>query len=363
MLTRKPNAMLRLSIASALGIVVASCGGGRADTAESDEPAQNRPPVSVSVVVIAATNMTERLELSAVLQPWLEIDVASELGGRVEKVAFEEGQRIQEGAVLAHVGTRLLTAALEEAQAGLLGAQADYERTQKLFDRQAVPRQQLLSATARYETAKAQVAQAELRVEGSVVRAPISGVALNRELELGEVLSPGATVTTLNQVTRLKAEAGIAESDVVSFSVGGDAQLSLDAYPGEAFSGSIYFVGPAAVGPSRTFPVKVAMDNHAGRLRPGMLARLSLTKRHLVDVVVVDRDTLQERDSGSVAIVVENGVASVRPVLLGPAEGNHIVVEKGLEVGDLLIVSGQRGLIDGQEVAIVKRREAAGAAR
>jgi membrane fusion protein (multidrug efflux system) len=347
---------IRTLLLIAAGLGAAACAGGRADEIPMDQ--RSETPTPVSVLQLEPTGFTERLELSGTLEPWLEVEVTSELGGRVESVGFEDGQHVAAGRVLARVGTDLLEAARAEAEAVLLGAEADYERAQKLFDREAIPRQQLLTATSRYEAARAQVEQARIRVGRSIVQAPVAGVALRREVETGEVLAPGARITTLHQVGRLKAAGGIPESDVAAFETGDEAEVEVDAYPGEIFAGRIHFIGAAAVGPSRTFPVEVAVDNADRRLRPGMIARLSLVKAQLEGVVVVDQDVLQERDEGRAAVVVEGESARIRPVTLGATEGNRVVILSGLSPGDTLVVSGQRGLTDGQRVEIVERAQA-----
>ena len=87
-----------------------------------------------------------------------------------------------------------------------------------------------------------------------------------------------------------------------------------------------------------------------------MIARVALVKRQLEGVIVLERDVLQDRDAGPVAVVVADGVAHVRELTLGASEGNRVVIEKGLEPGEMLIVTGQRGLIDGQAVEVVEGR-------
>ena len=150
--------------------------------------------------------------------------------------------------------------------------------------------------------------------------------------------------------------AGIPENDIAAFELGGAASVEVDAFPGRTFEGRIHLIGPAAEGPSRTFPAEIAIENAEGDLRPGMIARVSLVKRELEDVVVVERDVLQDRDSGPVAVVADGDVARVRELTLGATEDNRVVVEKGLEPGELLIVTGQRGLIDGQAIDVKERR-------
>jgi membrane fusion protein (multidrug efflux system) len=312
--------------------------------------------VSVEVSELVPQRLVERVELSGELEPWVHVSVSAELGGTVQTVGFREGQHVRKGQVLARVGTDLFEAALAEARARLEGAQAVYEKTDELFKREHVPRQELIAATSALHAAEAQEKQAELRLERSIIEAPISGVALRRDVEPGEVVAPGAPITEIYRTDRLKAVAGIPENDITAFRVGGEATIEVDAFPGRTFEGRIHLIGPAAVGPSRTFPTEIAIENADGELRPGMIARVSLVKRELEDVVVVERDVLQDRDSGPVAVVAEGDVARVRELTLGATEGNRVVVEKGLEPGEQLIVTGQRGLIDGQAIDVKERR-------
>lgn len=344
----------RTPLLSILLMPLAAAGCGENTSAAADSKPE-RPPINVSVEKLVPRALTETVELSGELRPWVEVEVASELGGRISEVGFREGERVPRGRVLARVGTDLLEAALHEAAARRTGAEAAFIKTEKLFERQAVPRQDLVAATAQFEQAKAQEEQARLRVERSIVRAPISGISISRLIEPGEVLSPGARITTLHQTDRIKAVAGISESDVGAFGEGGTATLQVDAWPEESFPGRIHLIAPAADEKTRTFAVEVAIDNADGKLRPGMIGRVSLLRRQLEDVVVVSRDVLQERDSGTVAVVLDGDVARVRTLSLGASQGTLVVVDEGLAEGEWLIVRGQRGLVDGQKVAVVER--------
>jgi membrane fusion protein (multidrug efflux system) len=349
-----------LAVVALLGAQAAVPGCGSGDAPIEGAPMETKevaaPAVNVQVEALSPQSLVERLELSGGLEPWLHVSVSAELGGTVESVGFREGQRVKEGQILARVGADLFEAALAEARARLEGAEAIYQKTNELFKREHVPRQELIAATSALHAAQAQAKQAELRLERSVIEAPISGVAISREVEPGEVVSPGAPITELYQIERLKAVAGIPENDISWFEVGGEATIEVDAFPGRTFEGRIHLIGPAALGPSRTFPTEVAIDNPHGELRPGMIARVALVKRRLEDVIVLERDVLQDRDAGPVAIVADGGVARVRPLVLGASEGNRVVVEKGLEAGEKLIVTGQRGLIDGQAIEVREAR-------
>ena len=352
--------LVSLLVPGLLGALVLSqgCGSGEARGAPDVPPVDDTAPqaVTVEVMTLEPESLVERVELSGELEPWVSVSVSAELGGTVESVGFREGQVVRKGQVLARVGTDLFEAALAEARARLEGAEAIHEKTKALFEREHVPRQELIAATSALNAAIARVKQAELRLERSVIEAPISGVALSRDLEPGEVVSPGAPITELYRVDRVKAVAGIPENDIAAFEVGGEATIQVDAFPGRTFEGRIHLIAPAAMGPSRTFPTEIAIDNAEGDLRPGMIVRVALVKRRLDDVVVVDRDVLQDRDEGPVAIVADGSLARVRQVTIGATEGNRVVIEEGLEVGDRLIATGQRGLIDGQTIAVAEGR-------
>lgn len=328
-----------------------SAGCGHDETPATAQANEGPPPVNVSVESLATADLTEWIELSASVEPWTEVRVATELGGTVEAVGFEQGDRVAEGEQLARIGSDLLQAQLEEAEALLRGAEAHFDKTEKLYGREAVPRQELLDATSRVDAARARVSLARLRLERSILRAPISGVAVSRELDVGEFLPPGAPVTQIHRIDRIKASAGLPEAEVGFFREGGRAVLSV-AGIGEV-EGRLHLIGPAATGLSRTFPVEVAIDNRDGRLRPGMLGRLRLVKRQVVEAVVVRRDALVERDDGLVAFVAEGDVARLREVALGPADGERVVVERGLAPGEKLVIQGARNLTDGQAIRVV----------
>ncbi len=356
--------MCRPLLLSLFGLLAATmslvgCAGEEpAAQVEASEPGAERegerPPVNVVVIPLEARTLTERIRLSGSLEPWVDVQVSTELGGRVESVGFDKGHYVRKDQLLAEVGTDLYEAAVQESEAAVTRAQATFEKAEQLFERQAVPRQDLIDATGDLDVRKAQLSQSRLRLGRSTITAPISGVAVTRDIEPGEVLAPGAPITVLQRVDRLKAVIGIPESDIAQFHVGGSAIIRLDAYPDREFEGRIMFIGPATVGASRTFPADIAVANRDGSLKPGMIAEASLVRRAFENAIVVPRDAVHERDSGMVAVVMEGDRARVRPVTLGAGEGNDVMVLDGLSAGDLLVIEGHRGLVDDQRVRQVE---------
>ena len=347
----KTIAVLILLLAA---LALSGCGSEEGGVAEAEaNVTPEPPPVNVSVVKLKPELLKDEVKLAGRLEPWVDVNVSTELGGTVQEIGFDKGRVVREGQVLARVGTDLLEASLKEAEAALEHAESEFNKVSELFNRQAVPRQDLTSATSNFHGAQARVEQARLRVERSIIRAPVTGMAISREIEPGEFLPAGTLITTIHQISKLKAVVGIPEDDISFFKVGAEASVEVDAYRDREFTGTIHFLSPAATGQNRTFPAEVSLDNRSGDLRPGMIVRVRLVKQVYEDLIVVPRDAVLERDTGYVAFVYEDGKAALRNVETGPSERGRIVVLDGLKLGESLIVTGHRNLVDGQPVRSV----------
>ena len=333
-------------------LAAAGCGEDAGFAAEgSAPPADSRSPVVV--VTVALDSLTDVLEISGQLEPRAEVLVSAELGGAVEEVLFDKGQRVEKGQLLARVGSDLLGAALQEAVADLDAAQVEYERARQLVEREASPEQTLTTAEANLKRAEARVDSARLRFARAEIFAPVSGVVVRRDIEPGEVVGAGSPIAVLHDASTLRATIGIPETDIAFFAVGSPAQITVDAYPDRSFEGRIAYIAPSATRPGRNFQAEVAVANPGGTLRSGLIVRTRLERRRYENAVVLERDLLVERDGVLHAFVLQDGQAVMREVAVGPDEGDRVVINAGLEVGETLIVDGHRNLLDGQAVRIV----------
>ncbi len=177
-----------------------------------------------------------------------------------------------------------------------------------------------------------------------------SGSIVILDIETGEVLAPGAMVTTLQQVRRLKVATAVPDTEIRWLGLGGRGVLEVDAWPGKEFPVIISFLSPAADAASRTFLVELKLDNRDGSLRPGMVSRVRFERRSVEAGIVIPLDALVTRIEGPAAYVVEECRASLRQVQIDATEGDKVLVRAGLDSGDFLVVEGQRDLVDGQAV-------------
>ncbi len=306
--------------------------------------------VAVRTMVLEARPFEETLEITGRLLPWKDVVISSEIGGLVREIGFEKGDWIEQGSLLARIGDDLMESQLAQARADLMAAEANFVKTSKLFERQAIPQQDLVKATSQRDRAAAVVRERELRLERAILRAPISGRATERLIEKGEVVAPGTQITTLQQVTRLKVQAAVPDTEVSWLKTGRDASVQVDAYPNRSFSAKLYYLAPAADTLTRSFTIELSLPNPEGALMPGMLGRVRLVRRRVDHAVVVPIDAMIARESGKSVFIVED--CRAREIALDSAsyEGDMALAEGILSVGQALVVDGQRDLVDGQDV-------------
>jgi len=335
--------VLRLGAAGA-ALLVAACGGH----AEPPAPPAERV-AQVRVLELQPRTVVDRASLPADLLPLRRATLAAEVGGAVESVRVELGQAVAKGTLLATIDERSLAQTVAEAEALVRQAQLQYERADNLFGRHAITKAQMLDAVTNRDVADARLASAKLTLEKARVTAPWSGRIAERKVEVGSYVVPGAPLFELVDSSRLKVRAPARAADVPYLALGRQAQITLDAFPGEVFEARIERLGAELDTASRTLDVEAEIANPDGRLKPGMLARLEVPRRTLANAMVVPMSALVELGDAKAVWVVEDGAAHRRDVTLGPVVGEQVVIE-GLEPGTRVIVEGQHAVGEGQKV-------------
>ena len=331
-----------------------------------------------------------RIRYSVSVQPYEQVAVAFKSGGYVADVmqrrdadgrfrALQPGDQVSAGTVLARVREadyreRLNQAesSLRELEATLVKAQLDWDRARTLFAADSLTKPELDAAKAnmdasfaRIDSGRAQVELARLALDDSAVTAPFNGVVLERRIEKGTLVGAGTVAFTLGRVADVKATFGVPDSLVERMTPGQAVTITTEAFQGRSFRGSVTGIAPSADPQSRVFNIEVTIPNRDGRLKPGMIGTIE-----------VPTDMPQASDAGpgiaiplaavvrsnkspngySVFVVESNGgdeIAHARPVDLGAASGNDIVVTRGVELGERVVVMGATLLTDGETVRVI----------
>jgi len=312
---------------------------------------------SVTVAEAEIRNLSDGFTISSEVVAYRRSYVASRISGLIEEVNFEEGDRVREGDVMARLDTRQQRIELRNARVALEEAQDIKERTEKLYESDAVARAELLTARRNFEQAESEVDKLELQVEFGAIRAPVDGVVTARLIEVGNNVSVNERVFTVANMDLLVVRPGISEMNLTGLEVGQQVDVSLDVYPDQTFQGSIRRIFPSVDAESRLFTVEVELFQSEGGpiIRPGFLARIHFATDDLRDVLSVPIEAITERDGQNVIFVLneEEDRVELRSVDLGTQQDGYAVILGGLEEGETVAAANLDALSDGSEVRVV----------
>lgn len=310
-------------------------------------------PVEVEV---AREGRVERTTtLAGTIEPIRVVGVNAQLAGALANVGVLEGARVSAGAVLANVDARELEAQVRSAEAALTFAQSTAKRSEELIRDQIITAAEYERDKAALASAAATLEQLRTRLEYATIRAPISGVVTERQVETGDIVSTNQRLFTIADVSTLVTRVLVSELEVGALKAGQHVELSVDALPGERFQGRVRRVFPSADSATRMVPVEVALTGAANmRLRPGYTARSTFQLDQRDNAVLVPARAVLGTTGARSVFVVENGKAERRAVRVGPEANGQLEVLEGVQVGDSVIVTGATEVREGSEVRIVQ---------
>lgn len=365
-----PRALGALALAA---LVLAGCGGADgANEARDEEGQMGVRSVRVETLVLTPTGFEDVIELTGTVASEGDATLSAQAAGTVEFLA-PLGRALGRGAVVARLDQGLASASVQQAQAGVESAQAqldlaedNFNRNEPLYRDSVISAIEFQSVRAQYNQAKAGLrqaqavlAQAREQLSNTVIRAPFAGTVEEHFVESGEQVAPGLRVARLVNTSRVKVEVGVPERYAGDIEIGTPVLLDVQAYNTAPRRGRVSFVGSAVNPQSRTFPVEVTLDNPEGRLKPEMIVEVLITRNEIDGALVIPRTALLRDEDGESVIVVDRSgdgpVATRRSVVLGPAYGGQVVVERGLEAGAEVLVLGQNNVTEGDALEIVEQ--------
>jgi len=315
--------------------------------------AEEQQKTPVKTVKVFTQPLTDRLTLPGTVEPYVDIDLASRRAGTIEWIGPKEGDRVKKGDQVLKIDVEALEARVKELRTAYELAEVKYKRQQELYEKNVLPIEQLDNAEAAVKQTRAALEAMEVDLRNGTLVSPIDGVLDRLPVDTGEHVGEGKMVMKIVEIDRVKVLLHVPEKDILYFKAGEPVEIRFSNGEIHTFKGSIEYVAVTAEQATRTYPVKVVIDNTEGLLRPGMIVRAMVDRRHLDQAVAVPFFTVVDRKGQKVVFVVEEDVARERPVATGFFQGGQIEITKGLDEGDQLVVVGQRNLIDGQEVSVV----------
>jgi len=333
-------------------LACAACGSDD-EKAESEEDEDEPTGALVETIELETVSFDERIELTGVTEPIVAATLAPEIGGRIDDVRFEEGERVEAGDVLAVMDTSGASARASGVRVQVRQLDRDVERTKKLLERGLATRADLEALQTRRDVLKKQIGEIRVGKKQGVTRAPISGIATERNAEPGEYARGGEKIGRIVDIDTITVDVGLPENEIRFVEEGQSVDVVIEAL-GKRFPGVLDQVGLEANPKNRTFPLEIHVPNPDIEIRSGMRATVSLMKRRHENAVVVPRDAVLQAIDGSEVFIVDENQAVARSIELGPGLVRYVVVEDGLDAGDELIIRGHRSLVQGAAVNVVE---------
>ncbi|MCP4198412.1 MAG: efflux RND transporter periplasmic adaptor subunit [Proteobacteria bacterium] len=362
-------------------LIAVLCMSGCTENNPGDE--ESKKVFAVDVVEVETGTLVDRLGYTGDIEGETEIRVFSHIPDQIVSLNVREGDRVKAGHILATIRSDTLADSVRQATGGLDAAVAQRRsltdqvtRMQKLKGSGAVSSSQLLTLESQLAAAEAQVRQLEATVSqarqrrgDAVIRAPIDGIIGQLFLAAGDMALPQFPICTVVDMDRVRIVARVPENDLSKLRPAQPVVYNMAANP-SAFRGAVVSrISPVLDRLSRTATLEVDIENADHVLKPGMLVHVNVEVDRLENVVWAPTDaltiTIEQKDDQNLyrAVVVEDGKAVERMVVVGLEDGARIQVIEGLAAGDKLVVQGQHLLKDGDPVRVVSAAGKSGAAQ
>jgi RND family efflux transporter MFP subunit len=326
----------------------------------------------VNVVHPTSGSDAQAIELPGNTQAFTDAPIYARTSGYLKQWYFDIGARVKRGELLADIETPELDEQLEQAENQVKTAEANLQLAQVTADRwvylekssvvskqerdQAVSDLNAKRATA--DSARANVARLQKLQQFEHVYAPFDGVITVRNTDVGDLIQGDNTAPKelfhLAAVGKLRVYISVPEVYATAIKSGGTVKLTLDAFPGETFTGTLVRDSNSIDLTSRTLRVEVDVDNPTGRLLPGAYAFVYLKLPSAAGAVTVPTNTLLFRAEGLRVGVVRDGLAKLIPIAIGHDYGSSVEVLSGLKTDDAVILDPSDSIMEGSTVKIAE---------
>jgi membrane fusion protein, multidrug efflux system len=184
----------------------------------------------------------------------------------------------------------------------------------------------------------------------TAVRAPFDGLVAERAVSVGDYVTKGARVATVVSIDPLRVELTVPEQAIAQIKVGQPVKLTVDAYPGEQFTGTVRFVSPSLRIDQRALTVEAVAPNKDGRLKPGLFATALIQRGSPAPALTVPETAIETVSGTSRVYVVKDGKAEERIVTVGEQVGNQVEITTGLSKGEHIVAEPRGRVADGMAV-------------
>lgn len=281
------------------------------------------------------------------------IDLSPQVSGIVKTIAFKSGQHVTEGQLMVKLEDTVLQASRESNTAQLKLTKANFERSLKLYRKKLVSSLDFDTRRSAYQESLSDLHKINAQIAQTVVNAPFSGQLGIRNVNIGEYVSPGAKMVSLQMLAPMYIDFNIPEKFYTSIKVNNTLKITTKAYAKRVFIGKVIAISPHVDLNTRSFKVRSITQNNGKLLTPGMFVEVRVAVGKPQKMIVVPQTAITYRPYGeSIYVIKKGGKAHLQYVKVGDLFQDKATITSGLKNGDEVVIAGQVKLHDGASVIV-----------
>ncbi len=315
---------------------------------------KEQAPIVVETVIVKRSSENSTIGTIGSLLANEGAIIRPEIDGRIEQILFKEGEQVKKGDLLIKLDDSVHQAQLAEAEAQLKLNKITYERSRKLAESGVLSKQNLDESEAKYRAAEASFSLVKANLTKTLIYAPFNGIVGFRKVSLGNFVNKGQDIVNIEDIDPIKAEFNVSDNYISEIKQGKKIEVKLDAFPGEIFYGEIYAIDPKIDEKGRSISVRAYIPNKDHKLKPGLFARIDIITEKNNDIILIPEEALVPADGENNVYKIEGEVAKLTKVLIGQRIKNGVIIEEGLNEGDVIVTGGQIKLHDGSKIQLIQ---------
>ena len=320
------------------------------------------PPATVTTATVTSSEWERRLKAVGSLEAVQGVTVTAELRGKIEKIAFEPGARVEAGDLLVQQDISSEKAQRRADEATLALKKANHDRAKELLADNVVTQAAYDQALAEYKQAQAAIDNIQSVIAKKTIRAPFAGRLGIRLINLGQNLDGGEPIVSLQALDPIFVNFLLPQNQIAQIQPGLTVRITTDALPSEEIQGRITAISPLVEAATRNIRIQATVANHEERLRPGMFVDVDVILPEREDVRIIPTTAvLYAPYSDSVFVLEKKAAGDGQPesqvlrqqfVRLGAQRGDYVAVLSGVEEGDQIVSTGVFKYRNGQSVIV-----------
>ncbi len=310
--------------------------------------------IPVKIASPTKQRMEDQISMVGTIVANRDVAIIAETQGRVTWIGPKIGDAVTAGSPIAQVDNELKQAAFTTAEVNLEKTKKDLERSESLYKEKAISDQQIEAARLAFQSADAQYVVARRQLRDTKITSPISGVLSARNIEEGTTILDKMNIGNVVDISKLKLKVNAAEMDVFRLKLRDAAEVTTDVYPGVIFKGKVHTISDKG-DEAHTYPVEILLENNSTHpLKAGMFGRVAFSFKDTQETLMIPRDAIIGSIKNAEVFVTVRGIAQLRKIIIGRANGLNVQVLSGLTESDAVVISGQSNLKDQALITIIQ---------